>query len=111
MIRKGKPDRRYRLVTLRTELIGELLEGLRRFQCYSLPACDELPEGFEVIDVYHAPERQALVAVVYHESFDVVPVGQIPPEMHLLHEVELARRPLYRDHTLVSCGPNPFGSH
>jgi len=40
-----------------------------------------LPEGYEVVRVYHAPERRAFAFIVYHQDFDVVASGEIPPEM------------------------------
>jgi len=88
-----RADRRYRLLMVTHDHLIQVLRGDLVFT--------GLPSDAEIITATNNFGLQAIQALVYHSSFDAVPPGAIPPDLHptfqLAHRYILQRDLLEAD--------------
>lgn len=80
-IKAGK--RRIRIVYLPCSFLVRVLQGLDSGDYFKVPIFEGLPEGFEVLNVFAFPERDAFGLAIRHPSFAETPEGNAFPEMIL----------------------------
>lgn len=79
--------RRVKLLYVPAGKIVELLNLYRTQPGYvQLPTGEELPEGYEVLEVYGETHRSCMALLIHHPSFPIVPLGAIPPDLDTLRE-------------------------
>lgn len=79
--------RRAKLLYVPEEKIVTLLNLYRTQPGYiQLPTGEELPEGYEVLEVFGETHRSCMALLIHHPSFPVVPPGAMPPDLGTLKE-------------------------
>lgn len=59
----------------------EYLQGAPKCEYLAVPEIPEIPEGTRVDGVFFDFSRKAFAVRLVHESFDVVPHGDVPPPL------------------------------
>lgn len=88
--------RRVKLLYVPAGKIVELLNLYRTQPGYiQLPTGEELPDGYEVLEVYGETHRSCMALLIHHPSFPIVPPGAIPPDLGTLREWKVVS---FQDH-------------
>jgi len=74
-------DRRFKIAGITPDLIVDILNAFGDMEFICLPVTDSLPEGTKVLAVHDNHERYCLDAILYHESFSPVPLGEAIPRL------------------------------
>lgn len=80
-------NRKLKIVRVDHHLIIDLLMSCKRNRYVSLPICDDLPEGTDVVDVRENWRVRCLDILVTHPDFEDVPDGQEPPSVFMEYRV------------------------
>lgn len=79
MSESGKRERRVKVLRVNPDYIIQMLNG-QNVQYTMFPENDHTPPGTKVLSVNANWERHTIDFLIYHESFPVVPEGQIAPD-------------------------------
>ena len=78
-----RKERRSKLFYIDPQFVVWMLNGFQKHGTFMhLRACEEIPDGAQVVSLNANWERRCLVAEIEHPSFDVVPDGMYPPNGH-----------------------------
>ena len=72
-------------------LLG-FLQCWRQGEFVSLPTGPQIPQGCEIVRVWHCPDRRALAVMLEHPHFPRVPDGEQPPSISQFVWYEALRR-------------------
>ena len=78
---ENERQRRYKLAYVDSQLIWDMLGVLASAETVRLPVFSNMPEDAEVTSVQYDYSRLAFAFRIYHESFDVVEIGKMIPEV------------------------------
>ena len=88
-------ERRYKIVYVPHGFIMSFLTFADR-ECIVKPVIKSLPNsGCEIRTVSYSPERDVFGFIVYHPSFDVIPMGTMCPEV-IVEEIVFQRIENYK---------------
>ena len=103
--------KRRKVISVSSEFIVTMLNfASQKISVLCLPVMDAIPEGTEVVGVSSDFYSNRILLAVCNEAFDIVPDGEMPPQISLEDMNWRVVQPLFKDVKPASDSPfqRPF---